>query len=77
MASDKAPQAPERIYDLWAKRNVHFEVDLEDAVIRQIADYGSGANKYNTAKGYSLGGGYEVYILALSLIHISEPTRPY
>lgn len=76
MASDKAPQAPERIYDLWAKRNVHFEVDLEDAVIRQIADYGSGANKYNTAKGYSLGGGYEVYILAFFIGLYSNCRRP-
>jgi len=76
MNNEKVPQVPERIYDNWAKRNVYFEVDLEDSVIRQIADYGSGATKFNTAKGYQLGGGYEVYILAFFIGLYSNKKRP-
>lgn len=76
MNTEKAPLAPERIYDNWAKRNVYFEVALEDSVIRQIADYGSGATKFNSAKGYQLGGGYEVYILAFFIGLYSNKKRP-
>lgn len=76
MTIDKAPQAPERIYENWAKRNVYFEIELEDSVIRQIADYGSGATRYNSAKGYTLGGGYEVYILAFFIGLYSNKKRP-
>lgn len=76
MTIDKAPQAPEHIYENWAKRNVYFEVELEDSVIRQIADYGSGATRYNSAKGYTLGGGYEVYILAFFIGLYSNKKRP-
>lgn len=76
MNNEKAPQAPERIYDNWAKRNVYFETELEESVIRQIADYGSGATKLNASRGYSLGGGYEVYILAFFLGLYSNKRRP-
>lgn len=67
MEIDNNLNKPESLYELWAKRNVYFETDLEDSVIRQIADYGNGANSYNFAKGFSLGGGYEVFILAFFL----------
>ncbi|MCM1451219.1 MAG: hypothetical protein NC102_03090 [Clostridium sp.] len=76
MNNEKVPHAPERIYDNWAKRNVYFETELEESVIRQIADYGSGATKLNTSRGYSLGGGYEVYILAFFLGLYSNKRRP-
>lgn len=76
MNTEKVPQTPERIYDNWAKRNVYFETDLEDSVIRQIADYGSGATKFNASRGYSLGGGYEAYILAFFLGLYSNKRRP-
>lgn len=76
MAIDKDPSIPETLYSIWAKRNVHFEVDLEDSVIRKVADYGNGANSYNSAKGFSLGGGYEVYILAFFLGLYANRRRP-
>lgn len=76
MVSENSPQAPERIYDAWAKRNVYFEIELEESVIRKIADYGSGATRFNTARGYSLGGGYEVYILAFFIGLYSNKRRP-
>lgn len=76
MAIEKNPTTPETLYDLWAKRNVYFEIDLEESVIRQIADYGSGANSYNSAKGFSLGGGYEVYILAFFIGLYANKRRP-
>lgn len=68
--------SPETLYDLWAKRNVYFEIDMENSVIRQIADYGNGANSYNSAKGFSLGGGYEVFILAFFLGLYANRRRP-
>ena len=76
MAIDKDPTTPETLYSIWAKRNVHFETELEDGVIRQVADYGSGATSYNSAKGFSLGGGYEVYILAFFIGLYANKRRP-
>lgn len=76
MTSDDKPNAQTKLYEFWAKRNVYFEVDLEDTVIRKIADYGSGANQYNSDKGFSLGGGYEVYILAFFIGLYSNSRRP-
>lgn len=76
MIQENNSQMNERLYDSWAKRNVHFEVDLEESVIRRIADYGSGATRYNSAKGYSLGGGYEAYILAFFIGLYSNKRRP-
>lgn len=76
MAIEKDPTTPETLYTIWAKRNVYFEVDLEESVIRKIADYGSGASSYNSAKGFSLGGGYEVYILAFFIGLYANKRRP-
>lgn len=76
MAIDKDPTIPESLYSIWAKRNVHFEKDLEESVIRHIADYGNGATSYNSAKGFSLGGGYEVYILAFFIGLYANRRRP-
>lgn len=76
MDNQAAPKVRKRLYDMWAKRNVYFEVDLEDSVIRHIADYGYRASKYNSAKGYVLGGGYEVYILAFFIGLYSNRRRP-
>lgn len=76
MSTDKDPKKSETLYELWAKRNVYFETELEDSVIRQIADYGTGANRYNSAKGFALGGGYEVYILAFFIGLYANRRRP-
>lgn len=76
MVAEKDSTTPETLYEIWAKRNVYFEVDLEESVIRRIADYGSGANSYNSAKGFSLGGGYEVYILAFFIGLYANKRRP-
>lgn len=76
MVAEKDPTTHETLYEIWAKRNVYFEVDLEESVIRRIADYGSGANSYNSAKGFSLGGGYEVYILAFFIGLYANKRRP-
>lgn len=76
MSTDKEPINPETLYNLWAKRNVYFEKELEESVIRKVADYGSGASSYNSAKGFSLGGGYEVYILAFFMGLYANKRRP-
>lgn len=70
------PQHSDSLYDLWAKRNVHFETALEDSLIRRIADYGNGANSYNSAKGFTLGAGYEAYILAFFMGLYANKRRP-
>ncbi len=76
MATERKRVSKDQIYDNWAKRNVHFEVELEESVIRQLADYGSGATRYNAARGCILGAGYEVYILAFFIGLYAGVRRP-
>lgn len=73
---EKDPAKGESLYDLWGRRSVNFEIDLEEKVIRRIADYGSGSNSYTSAKGFYLGAGYEVFILAFFIGLYENKRRP-
>ena len=54
----------DKLFDIWQRRDGHFETWLEDKVIKVLSDYGVGASKLTSAKGKIFGGGYEVYIVA-------------
>jgi len=55
--------AAEKLYDVWARRNPKWEIRFEE-IINQFTDYGVGSSELTTAKGKTLGAGYEIYIYA-------------
>lgn len=55
--------ATEKLYDVWARRNPKWEIRFEE-IIYQFTDYSVGASELTTARGKSLGAGYELYIYA-------------
>ena len=55
--------AAEKLYDVWARRNPKWEIRFEE-IIHQFTDYGVGTSELTTARGKTLGAGYEIYIYA-------------
>lgn len=55
--------AAEKLYDVWARRNPKWEIRFEET-IHQFTDYGIGSSELTTARGKTLGAGYELYIYA-------------
>jgi hypothetical protein len=55
--------AAEKLYDVWARRNPKWETRFEE-IIHQFTDYGVGSSELTTARGKTLGAGYEIYIYA-------------
>jgi hypothetical protein len=55
--------AVETLYDVWARRNPKWETRFEE-IIHRFTDYGVGATEYTSARGKTLGAGYELYIYA-------------
>jgi len=53
----------EKLYDVWARRNPKWEIHFEE-IIHQFTDYGIGSSELTTARGKTLGAGYEIYIYA-------------
>ena len=53
----------ETLYDVWARRNPKWEIRFEE-IIHQFTDYGVGTTEYTSARGKTLGAGYELYIYA-------------
>ena len=56
--------ARETLYDVWARRNPHFEIHFEDTLLRQFTEYGGGSVESMSNKGKIFGAGYELYIYA-------------
>ena len=63
--------------NIISQENAKYEVIRERHIIdsAQIIDFID--LNYNTTSDLGTGGGMPGIIIALSLIHISEPTRPY
>jgi len=56
--------AAENLFDVWARRNPKWEAQFEKSLLRLFTDYGVGASELTTAKGKTLGAGYELFIYA-------------
>lgn len=54
----------ETLYDVWARRNPHFEIHFEKSLLRQFTEYGGGSVESMSSKGKIFGAGYELYIYA-------------
>lgn len=55
--------ATEKLYEVWARRNPKWEIRFEE-IIHLFTDYGVGSSELTTARGKTLGAGYEIYIYA-------------
>ena len=66
----------DKLFDLWEGRDPFFEKQYEDAVIKNLCDYGKGTSQYQESRGKVLGAGYESYIMAFFIGLYFDKTLP-